>query len=88
MRTTVTLDADTASIIDRLMNERGIGFKQAINDAIRASAPSGERPPFVTPVIDMGVPLVDLTKAMKLAGQLDDEHQMKVMGLKYADDDA
>ena len=36
MRTTVTLDADTELLVRRRMRERGISFKQALNDAIRA----------------------------------------------------
>jgi hypothetical protein len=36
MRTTVTLDADTEKLIRDLMRERGVSFKRALNDAIRA----------------------------------------------------
>jgi len=36
MRTTVTLDADTERLIRTAMRDRGISFKQALNDAIRA----------------------------------------------------
>ena len=41
MRTTVTLDPDTERIVRNIMRERGVSFKQALNDAIRAGlAPS------------------------------------------------
>jgi hypothetical protein len=36
VRTTVTLDPDTERIIRNVMRERGVSFKQALNDAIRA----------------------------------------------------
>jgi len=36
MRTTVTLDPDTERMVRALMRERGISFKHALNDAIRA----------------------------------------------------
>lgn len=36
MRTTVTLDPDTEGMIRRLMQERGVSFKDALNEAIRA----------------------------------------------------
>jgi hypothetical protein len=36
MRTTVTLDPDTEQIVRRRMRERGMTFKEALNDAIRS----------------------------------------------------
>ena len=36
MRTTVTLDPDTERIVRNIMRERGVSFKHALNDAIRA----------------------------------------------------
>ncbi|MDP9822975.1 antitoxin [Nocardioides massiliensis] len=73
MRTTVTLDPDTESLVRRLMAERGIGFKQALNDAIRAgaggdAAPSGKP----TRVRSLGRPTVDLDRALQVAGDLED----------------
>ena len=35
MRTTVTLDADTERLLRSAMRERDVGFKTALNDAIR-----------------------------------------------------
>ncbi|MBA3300898.1 MAG: antitoxin [Thermoleophilaceae bacterium] len=72
MRTTVTLDADVAAAVKRLQRERGVPFKRALNDALRAglSGPS-ERVPFGA--FDMGLrPGVDLDKALRLAGELED----------------
>ena len=73
MRTTVTLEPDTEAAIKRLMRERGLTFKQAVNEAIRAGTAAPRRGRFQTPTFNMGPPLVDLTKALRLAGELEDE---------------
>lgn len=79
MRTTVTLDPDTEQIIRRRMRERGQGFKEAINDAIREGAASAEPGSFSTPTFAMGRPTVDLDRASQLAGDLEDEVIMRKM---------
>jgi hypothetical protein len=43
MRTTVTLDPDTERMVRDLMRERGISFKHALNDAIRAGLAPAKR---------------------------------------------
>jgi hypothetical protein len=73
MRTTVTLDPDTHALVHKLMRERGLTFKQALNDAIRAGANGRPAPREYTRPRPMGPPLVDITKALQLAGQLEDE---------------
>ncbi len=35
MRTTVTLDPDVKELVERAMRERGLTFKDAINQAVR-----------------------------------------------------
>ena len=72
VRTTVTLDADTEKLLRQRMAERRISFKQALNDAIRAGLGTEEPEPFRTKTYDMGPPKVDLTKALQLAGELED----------------
>jgi hypothetical protein len=80
MRTTVTLDDDTEQIVRARMTSRQVSFKQALNDAIRESAPTVEgREPFVMKPRPLGKPKVDLTKALQLAGELEDEHTIDVM---------
>ncbi|MBA3310014.1 MAG: antitoxin [Nocardioidaceae bacterium] len=74
MRTTVTLDPDVETVIKRVMRERGVTFKEAVNDAIRAGATGpGRPPPKAFPTHDMGEPIVDVTKALRLAGELEDQ---------------
>lgn len=74
MRTTVTLDPDVESLIRRSMRERGLTFKEAVNEAIRAGATGSSRPAGRQfPTADMGEPLIDVTKALRLAGELEDQ---------------
>jgi len=78
MRTTVTLDDDTTNLVRQRMAERGVGFKQALNELIRETAERGGQP-FRTPTFAMGQATVDLTKALQVAAQLeDDEIQRKL----------
>jgi len=81
MRTTVTLEADTEALLKRLMRERDLSFKQAINEAVRAGLTSSppDREPFRTRTYDMGPPKVDITKANQLAGQMEDEAVIRTL---------
>ncbi len=72
MRTTVTLDPDV-EVVKRAMRERGLTFKQALNDAVRAGTRVAGPPPAM-PTYDLGEPLVDVTKALRLASELEDQH--------------
>lgn len=80
MRTTVTLDDDTAALVRQRMDERGVGFKEALNDAIRDGArPPGDRPAVTTPIHAMGTPNVVLDRALALAAQLEDDELVQRM---------
>jgi hypothetical protein len=74
MRTTVTLDPDTRLLVERVMRERGLSFKEAVNEAIRAGLRPAERGDrrYTTPR-KLGPARVDVTKALTLAGELEDE---------------
>ena len=76
MRTTVTLDPDVEALLRKTMRARGEPFKQVLNAAIRdglragsARAPARE---FRQRTFKLGKPLIDLTKALSLASELDD----------------
>jgi hypothetical protein len=74
VRTTVTLDPDTRLLVERLMRERGLSFKQAVNDAIRAGlAPPPPEERRVTIPRTLGPARVDLTHALRVSGDLEDE---------------
>lgn len=78
MRTTVTLDADTAALIRRRMRERDISFKQALNEAIRAGLEDREpRQPYRTRTKRLGTPSVSLDRALRLASELEDEELLR-----------
>ncbi len=77
VRTTVTLDPDTAALIRRRMSERGISFKQALNEAIRAGAGDNRAAPFRTATAALGVPVVNLDRALQLAAELEDEELVR-----------
>lgn len=80
MRTTVTLDPDTHALVHKLMRERKLTFKQALNDAIRAGAtPPPHRGVQYTIPRNMGRARFDVTKALQFAGELEDAEILRVL---------
>ncbi|HLG67098.1 MAG TPA: hypothetical protein VKV36_04415 [Acidimicrobiales bacterium] len=78
MRTTVTLDPDVEQLIRRRMRERGLSFKEAINDAIRSAASeSGRRAPFRTEPASLGEPSVNLDRALQVVAGLEDDELVR-----------
>lgn len=78
VRTTVTLDDDTLALVQRRMRERGVSFKTALNDAIRDGAKERSAPaPFRTRTADLGVPAVNLDRALQRAAELEDEELIR-----------
>lgn len=75
VRTTVTLDPDVEALVRKAMRERGLSFKRAVNEAIRAGlAPGATADSFTTPVFRMGFnPAIPSDKALRLAAELEDE---------------
>ena len=78
MRTTVTLDPDTEQIVRRRMRERGMSFKEALNDAIRVGARQ-QAPPFRTRTASLGRSTVNLDRALQLAADLEDDELLRKM---------
>jgi len=76
MRTTVTLDQDVERLLRAAMRERGISFKQALNDAIRSGLVRGNsrRKRFVQKTFRMG-PEQNFRwdKALSVAAAMEDE---------------
>ncbi len=76
MRTTLTLDDDVIELLKRAGREHGLSFKQVVNDALRrgltiAPAPGVAEP---LPTYRLGTrPGIDLTKALALAEELEDD---------------
>lgn len=82
MRTTVTLDPDSEAIVRRLMRERKLSFKQALNELIRAGAGAPSRPSFRTRTFDMGEPGVSIDKALLLAAGLEDDELIRKLAAR------
>jgi len=84
MRTTVTLEPDVEALVKRLMRERGLSFKDAVNGAIRAGLTSRrEAEPFRTPAFSMGFDeSVPLDKALRLAGELEDDELARRLAVR------
>jgi hypothetical protein len=82
MRTTITLDADTTALVQKKMREEGTSFKQAVNDAIRTGLGAvAPRTPYRTPTTAMGVPSINLDRALQVAAELEDEEFVRKMRL-------
>lgn len=82
MRTTVTLEPDVEALVRAMMRERGLAFKDALNEAVRAGPrPASPTKRFRTPTYDLGEPVVPLTKALQLADELADDEQTRKLAL-------
>ena len=86
MRTTVTLDPDVEALIRKLMRERGLSFKEALNGAIRSGlAPGAGRAPrkYRLKTHRMGFrPEISLDKALHLAAAMEDEEVIRKLSLR------
>ena len=83
MRTTVTLDSDVEKLLREAMRGQGLSFKEALNQSLRASLTGlnspAKRKPFRQKTWNLGVPKIDLAKALSIAAELeDDEHILKM----------
>lgn len=83
MRTTVTLDPDVQSLLEIYMREHSVGFKQALNDAIRAGLAPRKPARFKQRTFAMGVnPDIDYDRIMHLAAALEDEEIIRKLELR------
>ncbi len=85
MRTTLTLDDDVADALSRIVRERGISFKEAVNSIIRAglAADRAVSRPYQMPTSNLGPvrPGINLDKALQLAAELEDEEIIRKLEL-------
>jgi hypothetical protein len=85
MRTTISLDPDLAARLRRLAAERGTSFTAAVNSALRAGLEAARRDTgrYEEQTVSLGVrPGIDATKALRLAGQLEDEATVRKLELR------
>ena len=74
MRTTLTLDDDLFMALNERARATGRSFKEVVNEVVRRGLFDSDPPrPIVAPTLDMGAPRIDVTKALDLAMQSDDE---------------
>jgi hypothetical protein len=78
MRTTVTLDPDVEAKLKATMRERGLSFKAALNDAVRAGLETSSRGarPFRVQTAPLGV-RINIDKALTIAGEMEDEEILR-----------
>ena len=78
MRTTVTLDDDVVQLLRQRMKEQRVSFKKALNEAVRAAAAQRPRSSeIVTRTADLGVPAINLDRALQVAADLEDEELIR-----------
>ncbi len=85
MRTTTTLDPDVQALLQNLMKERGISFKDAINSAVRAGLTHGtrRRGRFVQKSASLGAEqLFRWDKALAAAAAMEDEELARKLSLR------
>lgn len=82
MRTTMTLDDDLFAKFKAEAHERGIRFKEVVNEAVRAGLrrPAPPAAPYRVQPWSLGMwPDVNLDKALQLAGRMEDEETVRKM---------
>ena len=86
MRTTLTIDDALLADLKETAHATGEPLKAVVNRALRIGLEGlrrgPRRPPFQPPVVSMGVPRVDLTAALRLAGELEDEEIARKLSLR------
>jgi hypothetical protein len=80
VRTTVTLDDDVVAAVQAIMRERAISFKAALNELVRAGLAAAQAPakPYRMVPARLGLrPGIDLDRANRLAGELEDAELLR-----------
>ncbi len=82
----MTLDPDVAVALQKIVRERGLSFKEALNTLVRAGLAAGRRqdvPPYRVPSRSLGLrPDVDLDKALRLTSELEDAEIISKLELR------
>jgi hypothetical protein len=83
MRTTVDLYPDVVEGVRAVARKRGVSFKKALNEIVRLGLvyEKGGPRPFKQMTWPMGPARFDLTKALSLAAELEDEENLRRMQL-------
>lgn len=84
MRTTMDLDPDVIKLVRDTAHKQHRTTKAVVNEGLRTSLgakPVTKRKKITLPTYNMGEPLVDLTKALALAAELEDEEIIRKLAL-------
>ncbi len=77
MRTTATLDPEVELLLRKVMKERGVSFKKALNEAVKAGLSPRTQPaakPYVQKTYSLGLnPNLNWDKAQAIADAMEDE---------------
>jgi hypothetical protein len=86
MRTTVTLDPDVERLVRDRMKQRGVSFKEALNEAIRTGLIRGNSRPsrrFVQKTYSLGAEQnFRWDKALAVADAIEDEELIRKLSLR------
>ena len=84
MRTTVTIDPELQTRVRELARERGVSFREALNDVLRRGLGSPPAPhPYEVAARPLGLrPGIDLDKALALAAELEDDEIVRKLELR------
>lgn len=74
-RSTITLESDVEAMLKKFMREHDVTFKDAVNGAIRRglTVDQAQVADASFPTYSMGEARVDLTHALRIAADLEDE---------------
>ncbi len=74
MRTTITLPPDVHRLLQQVAHKSKRPFKQVLNDVVRSGlGATAMVKPFAQPVYSLGRSRIDLTKALSLSADLEDQ---------------
>lgn len=82
MRTTITLEPDVEARLRAAMSDRGVGFKAAVNDALRRGLGIGDATDYRLTPTRMGAPALPLDAALRVAANLEDEEIARKLMLR------
>jgi hypothetical protein len=85
MRTTITLDADVEQLLRKVIRERDVSFKDAVNDAIRTGLHAYQTPrqAFRQRTVSLGSEQrFSWDKALSTAAALEDEELERKLALR------